>query len=158
LVKEHSHSVNAAAAGLTALPATAKPFAATKAMHRLLKHEDTPLHALIEPVHEAIRGALAGSDAAVALAVHDWCLFSFTTHTGKRRVEWQDPTLSLQEIVQQLSSQFRDAPSARPIVVATANGPGRVQLCETTVVLHRPAKTMIAGTTCSGLRVTPRRS
>jgi hypothetical protein len=246
--------VNAAVNGLSALPATAKPFAATKAMHRFLNHDDTHLCALIEPLHEALRDALVASEAAVALAVHDWCMFSFRTHTGKRDryqrshdrdlgyelgtalildaddgrplgpaefrlrtavgmlstrpgvvaqppahideladafadssrwnlgkplvhvvdreadsvlhyrrwhaaghrflvrangkrcVEWQGQTTTLNEILKQSSSRFRDDPSAEPIAVETAHGAGRVQLCETTVVLHRPAKTMIDGT------------
>jgi hypothetical protein len=254
LIQQHAHSVNPAVNALSTLPATAKPFAATKGMHRFLNHEHTPLCALIEPAQEAIRDALAASNAAVALVVHDWCMFSFTTHTGKRdryqrshdqdlgyelgsalvldaadgrplgpaefrlrtatgmlatrpggvanppahideladvfadsarwnlgqpfvhivdreadsvlhyrrwhaaghrflvrangkrRVEWHGAPVTLQEILTRSASRFRDDPGERPIVVETKAGPGRVQLCETTVVLNRPAKTMIDGT------------
>ena len=38
LVSEHSHAINAVVAGLTALPGTAQPFAATRAMSRFLNH------------------------------------------------------------------------------------------------------------------------
>jgi hypothetical protein len=82
-VKEHAHSVNAAVSGLSALPATAQPMAAVKAMSRFLNHPDITRAALIEPVQEAVRTAVAASAAAVALVVHDWCMFSFHTHTGK---------------------------------------------------------------------------
>jgi hypothetical protein len=83
LVKEHAHSVNAAVTGLSALPATAQPMSAVKAMSRFLNHEDVTLPALIEPLQEAIRKALAASNAPVALVIHDWCMFSFHTHTSK---------------------------------------------------------------------------
>ena len=43
LVSEHSHAVNAAVTGLSALPGTARPFAATRAMSRFLNHERHPL-------------------------------------------------------------------------------------------------------------------
>ena len=82
-MKEHLHSVNAAVTGLSALPATAKPMAAVKAMSRFLNHENVTRPALIEPLQEAIRDAVAGSSATVALVVHDWCMFSFHTHTSK---------------------------------------------------------------------------
>ena len=81
LVKEHVHSVNAAVTGLSALPATAQPMAAVKAMSRFLNHEEVTLQALIEPLQEAIRLAL--TEASIALVVHDWCMFSFHTHTSK---------------------------------------------------------------------------
>ena len=83
LVKEHTHSVNAAVNGLSALPATAKPMAAVKAMYRFLNHENVTRPALIEPLQEAIRETLADSASPVALVVHDWCMFSFHTHTSK---------------------------------------------------------------------------
>jgi len=79
-VKEHLHSVNAAVTGLSALPATAKPMAAVKAMSRFLNHENLTRTALIEPLQEAIREAVAGSSASV---VHDWCMFSFHSNTRK---------------------------------------------------------------------------
>ena len=83
LVKEHTHSVNAAVNGLSALPGVARPFAAVKAMSRFLNHPDIPLCALIEPAQDAVRLALQSSTAAVALVVHDWCMFAFQTHTSK---------------------------------------------------------------------------
>jgi hypothetical protein len=84
LVREHSHAVNAAVTGLSALPSTAQPFSSTLAMSRFLGHPDTTLPALIEPAQNAVRQGLAGSAAAVALVIHDWCMFGFHTHTSKR--------------------------------------------------------------------------
>ena len=83
LVKEHTHSVNAAVTGLSALPATAQTMAAVKGMHRFLNHEDVTLAAVIEPVQDEIRIAVAASPAPVALCLHDWSMFSFHTHTSK---------------------------------------------------------------------------
>lgn len=84
LVKEHSHAVNAAVSGLSALPGTGVAFAATRAMTRFLHHDGIPFHALIEPAQDAIRSALAASASPVALVVHDWCMFAFHTHTSKK--------------------------------------------------------------------------
>jgi len=84
LVREHAHSVNPAVTGPSALTKTARQFAATKAMSRFLNHEKVTLPALIEPAQEAVRKALRESVAAVVLVVHDWCMFSFNTHTGKK--------------------------------------------------------------------------
>jgi hypothetical protein len=84
LVSEHTHSVNAALTGLSALPSTAKSFASVLAMSRFLGNEKTTLPALIEPAQDAVREAIAVSTAPVTLLVHDWCMFSFHTHKSKR--------------------------------------------------------------------------
>lgn len=52
-------------------------------MSRFLNHEDTPLIALIEPLQDSVRQAVQSSTANVALVIHDWCMFSFHTHTSK---------------------------------------------------------------------------
>lgn len=83
LVKEHSHAVNAAVSGLSALPGTAQPFAATRAMTRFLNHDDIAFHALIEPAQDAARAELATSVCPFTLVVHDWSMFQFNTHTSK---------------------------------------------------------------------------
>lgn len=72
LVREHCHVLNQAATSLSALPGTARPFASTLAMHRFLNNDSTTLPALIEPVQEQIRNALATTRGPVALIVHDW--------------------------------------------------------------------------------------
>ena len=84
LVSEHSHAVNAAVSGLSALPGTATPFAATQAMSRFLTNPDIPFPALLEPAQDAVRNGLATSVSPVTLVVHDWSMFAFPTHTGKR--------------------------------------------------------------------------
>jgi hypothetical protein len=83
-VSEHSHVVNAAVTGLSALPGTAKPFAATRAMSRFVNHEGIPSHALIEPAQDAVRSASAERPGRFVLVVHDWCMFNFNSHTSKR--------------------------------------------------------------------------
>ena len=72
LVSEHVHSVNAAVSGLSALPSTARAIAAVKAMSRFLHHEAVTLAALIEPVQEQVRVALAESASPDVLICHDW--------------------------------------------------------------------------------------
>jgi hypothetical protein len=84
LVKEHSHVVNSAVSGLSALPSTAQPFAATRAMTRFLNHPDIAFHALLEPAQDAVREVLLPSGYPIVLIIHDWCMFSFHTHAGKR--------------------------------------------------------------------------
>ena len=84
LVSEHAHAVNALVSGLSALPGTARPMAATRAMTRFVNHDEIPFHALIEPAVDAIRAALAEASGWFALVVHDWCMFNFNAHTSKR--------------------------------------------------------------------------
>jgi hypothetical protein len=83
-VSEHSHAVNAVVTGLSALPGTAHPFAATRAMSRFLNHDDIPFSAVIEPAQDAVRSALVESPGRFALIVHDWCMFNFNQHHSKR--------------------------------------------------------------------------
>jgi hypothetical protein len=83
-VREHSHTVNAAVTGLSALPTTARPFAATRAMSRFVTHERIPFHALIEPAQDAVRAALTERPGRFALVIHDWCMFNFNAHESKR--------------------------------------------------------------------------
>jgi DDE family transposase len=83
-VSEHSHAVNAVVSGLSALPGTARSFAATRAMSRFVNHEHIPFHALIEPAQDAVRSALAECPSRFVLVVHDWCMFNFNKHQSKR--------------------------------------------------------------------------
>jgi hypothetical protein len=83
-VSEHSHAVNAAVTGLSALPGTARAFAATRAMSRFVNHDEIPFHALLEPAQDAVRSALADRPGPFVLVVHDWCMFNFNAHTSKR--------------------------------------------------------------------------
>jgi hypothetical protein len=83
LVKQHSHTVNEAVSGLTALTGTGPCASATRAMTRFLNHDDIPFATLLEPAQDAVRTALTTSPSPFALVVHDWCMFSFNTHDGK---------------------------------------------------------------------------
>ena len=83
-MSEHSHVVNAVVAGLSALPGTAQPFAATRAMSRFLNHEDIPFHALIEPAQDAVRSAMAERPARNDLDFHDWSMYNNNRHESKR--------------------------------------------------------------------------
>lgn len=84
LVSEHTHAVNAAVSGISALPGTATPFAAVRGMTRFLNHPDIPFATLIEPAQDAARAALDQSSSPFALIVHDWSMFAFHTHTSKK--------------------------------------------------------------------------
>ena len=82
-MKEHSHVIHGAVTGLSALPGSGTAFAATRAMTRFLNNDAIALPALLEPAQDAIRTELATSLSPFALAVHDWCMFGFHTHTAK---------------------------------------------------------------------------
>jgi hypothetical protein len=82
-VSEHAHAVNAAVTGLSALPGTAQPFAAARAMTRFLNHEEISFCALIEPAQDSVRAALVKSPGRFTIVVHDWCMFNFGGHTSK---------------------------------------------------------------------------
>lgn len=82
-MSEHSHAVNAAVTGISALPGTARPFAAARAMTRFLNNEDIPFHALIEPAQDAVRADPAERPGRFVLLVHDGCMFSFGSHDSK---------------------------------------------------------------------------
>ncbi len=83
-MSEHTHAVNAAVTGLSALPGTAQPFTAARAMTRFLNHDDIPFHSLIEPAQDAVRLELTRWPGRFVLVVHDWCMFNFNQHTSKR--------------------------------------------------------------------------
>lgn len=83
-MSEHTHAVNAAASGISALPGVAAPFACTQAMWRFLHNEAVPFAALVGPIHEAVRPAVAASASPFALVVHDWCMFGYPSHASKK--------------------------------------------------------------------------
>lgn len=74
--------LNAAASGLSALPGAAESFACTQAMYRFLRNPKVALPALIEPVHDAVRGALDGGRGPVLIA-HDWSMLHLGGHASK---------------------------------------------------------------------------
>lgn len=112
-MSEHTHTLNDACSGLSALPGTATSFAATRAMSRFLNHPDIPLHALLEPARDAGRTTLAHSASPFALIVHDWTMFAFHTHATKtdryRRSHDQDLGYELG------TARLVDAADGRPL-------------------------------------------
>lgn len=82
-MSEHTHTVNSAVTGLSALPGTAQSFSAARAMTRFLNNDNISFHALIEPAQDAVRAELAGRPNQFVLVVHDWSMFNFNTHTSK---------------------------------------------------------------------------
>ncbi|MGL6076645.1 MAG: hypothetical protein ACRC8S_21020 [Fimbriiglobus sp.] len=90
LVKEHSHVVNAAVRGLSALPGTRQAYSCTRAMSRFLQNDGVPFSALIELPQDTVRlpqdtvrNALKDIDSPFVLVVHDWSMFAFNTHKSK---------------------------------------------------------------------------
>jgi hypothetical protein len=77
LVESHLHSVPKLAAGVASLPSAGSSFAATQGAWRFLNNERVTLPDLIEPLREAGRSQLAGSQADFALLVHDWSKLSY---------------------------------------------------------------------------------
>lgn len=75
--------LNEAASGLSALPGVARPFACTQALYRFLNHDGLSLSTLIEPIHEAVRLALADRPGKVVLIAHDWSMLHFGGHSSK---------------------------------------------------------------------------
>ncbi|WP_165253671.1 IS4 family transposase [Paludisphaera soli] len=97
LVREHRHVLNAAAAGITALPGVAEPFACAQAMWRFLHNPRAGPAALMEPVVEAVR-AMAGDGPDLLVAL-DWSMLHFGGHASKgdrhRRTHAADPGYEL---------------------------------------------------------------
>ena len=81
---EHRHTAPELAAGLHALPDTARAFASTQAAWRFFANPRVTLAGLIAPVRTAARQAFTGPDAGYVLVAHDWSSLNFPTHTGKR--------------------------------------------------------------------------
>ncbi|KAJ3061193.1 hypothetical protein HK102_009202, partial [Quaeritorhiza haematococci] len=69
------------AAGITALPGVAEPFACAQAMWRFLHNPRAGPAALMEPVVEAVR-AMAGDGSDVLVAL-DWSMLHFGGHASK---------------------------------------------------------------------------
>jgi hypothetical protein len=83
LVAGHVHTAQRLAAGITCLPAASTAFACTQAMWRFLANARVTLPALIMPPREAGRQAVADSQCAYALLVHDWSKLSYPGHQSK---------------------------------------------------------------------------
>jgi hypothetical protein len=84
LVTEHLSPASRVASGLRAMPGTAEAFASTQAAWRFYHNPRVCLPALMEPIIETGRRALARDRGAYALVLHDWSLLHLTSHTGKK--------------------------------------------------------------------------
>lgn len=83
LVAEHSHVLTQITSGLSALPGTSTFFASTQALWRFLSNLAVTLQALIEPIQDAARTALADNRQPVVLVMHDWSMLNFNSHRSK---------------------------------------------------------------------------
>jgi hypothetical protein len=83
LVREHTHALTPTATGPSALPGGRTAFASTQALWRFVNNESVSLAALMEPIREAGRDALAGCAAGPALIVHDWSVLQYAHHQAK---------------------------------------------------------------------------
>jgi hypothetical protein len=84
LVQEHLSPAQALAAGLRALPGTARAFASTQAAWRFFANPRVTLPQLARPLIEAARAAVAHGNRHYALVVHDWSQLLFRDHDSKR--------------------------------------------------------------------------
>lgn len=83
LVQEHLQASQSVAAGLNALPGTARSFASTQAAWRFYRNPAVSLPALAQPLIEAGRAALIADGAQYALVMHDWSHLNYDRHTRK---------------------------------------------------------------------------
>src|SRR4051812_43601794 len=81
---EHLHAASELAAGLHALPDTARAFASTQAAWPFFANPRVTLRDLIAPVQAAARQVFPGPNAGYVVVAHDWSSLNFPTHTGKR--------------------------------------------------------------------------
>jgi hypothetical protein len=84
LVEAHMRNVTKLAAGVASLPSLSSAFAATQAAWRFFNNDRVTLPALVEPLRDVGRDALAAAEAPFALLVHDWCKLSFSFADSKR--------------------------------------------------------------------------
>jgi hypothetical protein len=84
LVQEHLSPVQALAAGLRALPGTARAFASTQAAWRFYANPRVTLPQLAQPLIEAARVAVEQDNRHYALVVHDWSQLLVKAHASKR--------------------------------------------------------------------------
>ncbi len=75
--------VQAAAAGVKALPGTGRAFAATQAAWRFFANPRVTLAKLVEPLREAGRQACEESPSPYVLLVHDWSKLDYDGHKSK---------------------------------------------------------------------------
>lgn len=83
LVQAHQHAATRVAAGPSHLPCEASPASERQAAWRFFANERVTLPALVEPIHQVARQALADNPAPCALAIHDWSTLGYGDHESK---------------------------------------------------------------------------
>lgn len=84
LVEEHLSPAQHLAAGLRALPGTAKAFASTQAAWRFFENRRVGLYALMQPLIARGREAVDEECDRFVLVMHDWSQLHYNTHTSKK--------------------------------------------------------------------------
>lgn len=93
LIEEHLSPAQRLAAGLRALPGTAKAFASTQGAWRFYQNPRVTLPQLAKPLLAAGREAVVEQCDAFVLVVHDWSQLHYDDHTSKAdRVELSQST------------------------------------------------------------------
>lgn len=83
LVMEHLSPAQRMAAGLRAMPGSAKAFASTQAAWRFYNNPDIHLPSLMQPLLECGSEAVAGDCSRFALVMHDWSHLHYKQHASK---------------------------------------------------------------------------
>jgi hypothetical protein len=80
MVQGHLHSAPKLAAGMSALPGVAQPFAAVQAAWRFLHNEKVTLPSLVAPLRQVgVERSNADEGVDFTLLVHDWCKLAFSS-------------------------------------------------------------------------------
>ena len=84
MVGGHLKSANAAAAGMSKLPACPSSFAATQAAWRFLNNDRVNIRDLAVPLRELGAETANQSDCSFVLAIHDWMKIGCGNHSSKK--------------------------------------------------------------------------
>lgn len=116
LVEEHLSPAQHLAAGLRALPGTAKAFASTQAAWRFFENQRVGLRALMQPLIVRSREAVDEECDQFVLVMHDWSQLHYNTHTGKKdRIPLSQSTDLGYELQTALLVSDRDGDPLAPI-------------------------------------------
>jgi hypothetical protein len=83
LVQAHQHAATRTAAGPSHKPGQAEGASERQAGWRFFKNRRVTLPALVEPLRQLARQALADREAPCVLAVHDWSTLAYGGHDSK---------------------------------------------------------------------------
>lgn len=83
LVQAHQHAATRVAAGPSHKPGHAEDASQRQAAWRFFNNPRVTLPALVEPLRQVAREALANSSAPCVLAVHDWSTLAYGDHDSK---------------------------------------------------------------------------